>query len=496
MALRPYQVEAKDEIRLLFRKKKRRIIYTAPTGSGKTVTFASIAQDAVAMGSKVMIVVDRKELLDQAANKLREYGLHVTIITGGRRPKYAGRSAFVATVQTLLNRPLPDIDLLIIDEAHKQSFDKVLQRPEYGSCFVIGATATPHRTGKMTQLADLYHDMVETTSIPELVENGFLKPARTYAPQGADMTGVGTVMTPSGPDYNARGMFQAFDKLPLYEGVVDQYQKFASGTKAICFNINVEHSINTTAAFRRAGINAVHLDGDASKIVRENTLFDFKQGRIQVLCNCDLFTTGFDEPSIETVIVNRATKSIPLWLQMCGRGSRPFGRKEHFKIIDMGGNLARLGFWEQPREFSLTHTSRKSEGTAPVKECGGGGGEKKTDANGNEGCSCYIHASVMTCPYCGYIFPKPEKKTVAAEFKEILMKSPPLPANLKMPVSQMTIEQLEELRKHRGYSIGWLVNQVVRRDDLSLDELAAYKGYKRKWIETTRDRLGLKAVNE
>lgn len=487
MKLRPYQHEAKDAIRELFRKSKKKVILCKPTGSGKTVTFASIAQDAVQLGSKVLIVVDRKELLEQAVDKLKEYGLNSVIITGGKRPRYNGK-AFVATVQTLLKRELPEVDLIIVDEAHKQTFDKLLVRPEYAKAFVIGATATPLRTGKMNQLHDLYDELVETVTINELIEDGFLCPARTFSAKNApDVKGL----KKKNGDFDASAMFQVYDKQPLYDGVVEQYLKFAKGSKAICFNVNVEHSIKTAETFQRAGIRAVHVDGSMNKSRRENALFEFKRGLIDVLCNCDLFTTGFDEPSIETVIVNRATQSLPLWLQMCGRGSRRFGEKDHFKIIDMGGNVFRLGFWEQQRNYSLTHKVKESDQPAPVKECPG----DKLDKNNRGGCWSIIHASIMVCPHCGFEFEKKVKDPVRVEFAEILRKTvDALPENLKGDLSTKTIAELEEIRKIKKYSLGWLVNQVAKRSDLSLDELAAFKGYKRNWVQVTRERLGLNNV--
>ncbi len=453
-----------------------------PTGSGKTVTFASIAQDAVKMGSTVMIAVDRKELLEQAVDKLKAYGVHATVITGGRRPSYAGKTAFVATVQTLVNRPQPKIDLLIIDEAHKQTFDKLLSRPEYSRCFVIGATATPVRTGKMTQLVHLYDELVESVTIPQLIDEGFLVPALTYAAKDVDVSKIKTVAG----DYDVRGLFQAFDKMPLYDGVVDKYENHAPGSKAIVFNINVEHSMKTAEAFKRAGHKAAHVDGSMSKAERESILAQFKYGIVKILCNCDLFTTGYDEPSIETVIVNRATKSLTLWLQMCGRGSRPYAGKNEFTILDMGGNVFRLGFWEQDRVYSLEHKYKETAGVAPVKECD----ETKKDEKDRPGCGAIVHASVMTCPYCAFIFPKTEKKTVKAEFALILNKTVSiLPDHLKGDQSRMSLAELEEIRVLKKYSIGWLVNQVARRKDITLDELAAFKGYKRNWVEITRQRL-------
>jgi superfamily II DNA or RNA helicase len=486
MQLREYQQESKDQVRSLFTRGVRRVILCKPTGAGKTVTFASIAQDAVKKGNVVGIVVDRKELLDQAAKKLIAYGLAPQIIRGSNRVNYRAK-AFVATVQTLVKRPQPGLDLLIIDEAHKQTFDKLLLRPEYEKTFIIGATATPIRTGRMSQLSNFYSAIVEPVTLSELIADGYLMPAITYAAKdGADLAGVKT----SRGDYDNKQMFEAFNRSKLYAGVVEQYLRFARDERAICFCVNVEHSKKTAQAFESNGISAVHVDGAMSEKDREAALHGWRNGLFKILCNCELFTTGFDEPSIETVIVNRATQSIPLWLQMCGRGSRPCPEegKASFNIIDMGANVYRLGFWEQDREFKLTHEVRKKKGEAPVKECD----PTIEGNNGQYGCGAIVPASATVCKHCGREFPIKEKKLLVSDFGQVDDKRQPLPPELKeKKYKEMTLEELETVRKIRGYNIGWLIRQVAQREDLTLEELQKFKGYKAGWVHTTKKRLGL-----
>ena len=207
--LRPYQTEGKNEIRERFANGDRAVIFCSPTGSGKTVTFADMARDAVLNGLTVMILVDRKELLDQAKKKLIEYGLNPSIITAGRTGK-TGASSYIATVQTLVKRKFPPVDLLIIDEAHKQIFDKVLKREEYKNAFIIGATATPYRTGRMNQLSEFYNDLVETVSINDLIAAGYLVPAITY---GAKID-TSKVKIKRG-EFDSEDLYKAFDK-PTY----------------------------------------------------------------------------------------------------------------------------------------------------------------------------------------------------------------------------------------------------------------------------------------
>lgn len=476
--LRPYQTDGKTAIRTSFLKGRKKVIFCSPTGSGKTVTFANIARESVLNGFKVMIIVDRKELLQQARNKLIDYGLNPSLITAGRTGK-KGAVSYIATVQTLVRRHFPPVDLLIIDEAHKQIFDKVLEREEYKDAFVIGATATPYRTGRMSQLSKNYDALIETVSINELILEGYLVPAITY---GAKVD-VSKIKIKRG-DYDSEELYKAFDKATLYAGVVDKYLKFAKNTKAICFCINVEHSKKVAQSFNAAGISAVHLDGKTPKKEREGILKAFSAGVFRVLCNVEVLTTGFDEWTIETVIVNLATKSLPKWLQMAGRGSRITPRefkgargylqKEHFNLIDMGGNVFSLGFWEQDREYSLDHKTKDSVDAAPVKECP----EDKTDENQKEGCGAIIAAPAPVCKYCGYIFPKKKNEPKDVEFIQ-LENYEFLPSELVgKSWGSMSIEELEKVRVIKGYKLGWIVKQILINKDLNLSDYARFKGYK------------------
>lgn len=484
-SLRPYQVDAKKDIRGYFSEGVKKIIFCSPTGSGKTVTFADMAREAVLNGFRVGIVVDRKELLEQAKEKLISYGLNPSIITAGRTGK-VGAKSYVATVQTLVRREIPEVNFWIIDEAHKQIFDKLLSLPQFVDSYVIAATATPYRTGKMNQLSSLYGALVETVTINDLIQDGFLSPAITY---GAKVD-TSKIKIKRG-DYDTEELYKAFDKATLYAGVVDKYKRFANGEKAIVFNINVEHSKKVTAAFNDAGIPAVHLDGKTPKAERSRILEAYHKGLFKVLNNVEVLTTGFDEWTIETVIVNLATKSLPKWLQMCGRGSRitphnlkgvsGYLQKEHFNIIDMGGNVFRLGFWEQEREFSLTHKTKDTVDAAPVRVCP----EETYDAPTPDlkrepilGCGAIVHASAPSCKFCGFVFERKKSAPVESEFIQ-LENYQFLPEELiGKSWGSMGLEELERVRTIKGFKLGWIVKQIIMNKDLELIDYARMREFK------------------
>lgn len=497
--LRPYQVDSKREVKSLFRERHRSIILCLPTGGGKTVTFADIARDAVSKSKRVMIVVDRIELLGQAKEKLIAYGLNPSVISSGKKGR-TGSNCYVATVQTLARRESPEVDLIIIDEAHKQIFDKIIERPEYKDVFFIGATATPSRTKKMNQLSKNYTAMVETITISELIQKGFLSPAITYGAK-LDTSKIKT----KGNDFDNSSMYDSFNKSVLYKGVVEKYKRFADKTKALVFNINVEHSKKVTQAFKAAGYSAAHIDGTTPKNERVSILKAFSKGVIQVLNNAEVLTTGYDEWTIETIIVNRATQSLPLWLQMAGRGSRitpkelqgdsRYLQKEHFNLIDMGGNVHRLGFWEQEREYSLTHNTSDSLGVAPVRTCPEDKRDSPTDSIKNKraeagleetkiGCGAMLHASAPNCKYCGFVFEKTEKTEGEAEFIQLEnYESLPIELVGKSFLS-MNFDELETVKNIRGYKFGWIIKQILMSEDLELIDYAKFKNYKypRNWV--------------
>jgi len=500
MELRPYQTELKNDVRDCFSRGEKSVVLCSPTGSGKTVTFADICRNSVDNGFRVMIVVDRKELIDQSVAKLNDYGLKSEIITGGKKWINYSSRCYVATVQTLKKRKFPFVELVVIDEAHKQIFDDVAIEYKNRGSFIIGATATPLRKGRtMTQLGSIYDQMVQSVDIADLISDGFLCPARTFG-SVVDIKGVGL----SGGDYKSDQMFDVYDKPFLYDGLISHWNKFANGKKTLVFNINVEHSKKTRDAFRSAGISCEHIDGTTPKSEREKILRDFKFGKFSVLCNVEILTTGYDEPSIECVVINRRTKSVPLWLQMCGRGSRLFRNKNEFIILDMGGNVIELGFWERKRNFSLWHAI-KGKGVAPEKQCPDPFVEHFDDGSFREytrdeltpekrkkhGCGSFIHASAPVCSDCGFEFPKNERKMIETEINEMIDGSSGIvvvPDHLKKPYSEMNFDELLEIQKIKGFKKHWILHQIDQTDE-NLTKFAEFMGYKKSWIHFAKKKI-------
>jgi superfamily II DNA or RNA helicase len=268
-------------------------------------------------------------------------------------------------------------------------------------------------------------------------------PCRTYAAK-ADFSDVKV----TGGDYNNAALFKKFDEAVLYDGLVEQFEKFARDKKTLIFNVNVEHSLKTVEKLREAGYTCEHVDGSTPSEKRRKILADFKAGAFQILSNCSVLTTGYDEPSIEAIIVNRATMSLPLWLQMAGRGSRLHQNKPFFTLIDMGANCYKHGLWDDSRTWSLVKPRRSSSGVAPVKLC--------------EGCEAMNHASARECKECGKPFDIKKKALKKAEFVEVNRNR----GGVNTFVSAgKTIEQLKAHAAKMGYNPRWAYVQLKLQEN-------------------------------
>lgn len=454
-----------------------------PTGSGKTVVFTTLAKKTIEkdLFSRCLILTDRIELLSQAGGALASSGVLWSPIKAGAEPDLTHR-VHVGMIETVCRRieryvsMIESYDLIIIDECHRGNFFKIFKHIS-DRTYVIGATATPLAASKKDPLKNYYGGIVCPVQIHDLIEDGFLVPAITYSAK-IDRSALRTKMG----EYTDESLMDTFDKREVYDGVIDKYRKFAGGRKAICFNVNVAHSLRMRDEFLSAGINCEHVDGTTPPDERTAILARFKAGLTQVLCNVGIVTTGYDEPSVSCIIVNRATKSLPLFLQMAGRGSRlhlPSG-KENFILLDMGENYKELGMWEQDRDWIrlFNNPKKPGEGVAPVKSC--------------PECEAIIPASAPACPYCGYEIPKKKDEKKAPkeiEFERIFgvprsTVAKPHPSTWR----RMTVTQMAMTVRAGVYKPGWAIRQIKERcesESQLRSELASFgqfMGYKSGWL--------------
>lgn len=403
---RDYQEKGINDIAVLAAKKVRRIVFQAATGSGKTVLFAGLTKRyrVKYTTKRVLIAVHRQELMHQTVTALKKVaGIEAGMLIAGYNTPvrkmgevyipYNGAQVIVCMIETLHNRfkkyenYLGDIGMLITDECHLANFNKIYDH--FPNSLIVGFTATPISANKRLPLKNFFDDIVAPVTIEKLINDGHLAKNITITVKGS-VSRKG--LRVKGGEFDENEMAKAYSSPKHIENCVKAYAKYCMGEKTMIFNCNVEHSKLVCDAFVRAGYNCRHIDGNASNEERTSTLEWFKNTPDAILCNVALYTTGFDEPTVLNIIINRATMSLPLWLQMCGRGSRAIPDiKDHFKIIDLGANVAEHQDWHYPHNW--THYFHHPEKVGPKK----GGGPTKLCVE----CEAMIHLSVKICPYCG-----------------------------------------------------------------------------------------------
>lgn len=390
---RQYQTDARIQLYNEIRKGYKRIVLCMPTGAGKTTTAGTIINQCVLGGKRVLICIHSEELVKQFANRLyTQFDLMSGVIMAGHKPNYSYKCQ-VASIQSLIRRQFPEADIIFIDEGHRSrasTYKKILDSyPD--SVIKVALTATPFR-GDGKSLGEMFDTIVQPVSTLELIKMGHLVPTDVYGPMDerrVNLIGVGTRMG----DFNKGQLYDRYHDVGLYKGVVDNYLKNGQGKQGICFNVNIEHSINTNKEFQDAGIASEHVDGKMVKSKRRLYYNAFVKGEIKMIHNVALYTEGVDVPACEVVILNRATKSLNLYVQMVGRAARPAPNKTHAIVLDHGDNTDRFGFWEFYDDHKFDLEKPKPPGEKKVLECQ---------------CGKILSKKDLDCPSCGeMINPEP-----------------------------------------------------------------------------------------
>ncbi len=388
LQLRDYQQEIVDRTSTALARNPR-VLVQAPTGAGKTALATHMVGGAAKRGRRVLFLVHRTELLTQASGAFERQGIvHGTIAAG--MPYNPHHSVYVGGIATVARRlsTLPRFDLVVVDECHHaaaKSWSDTLQalHPRW----TIGLSATPCRLDGRG-LNEHFDTIVEGPAVATLIERGFLSPFRVFAPSVLDLSGVRTIAG----DYNRGDVAAAADKPAIIGDAVAHYNALTPGKRAVAFCVSVAHAEHVALQFREAGISARAIDGDMPPADRAQALADFEAGRILVLASVDLVSEGFDLPAIEAAILLRPTKSLSLYLQQVGRVLRTSPGKSEAIILDHVGNVARHGFPDDAREWTLEGITRRAGSGAadvPVKTCP----------------SCYrVHRPAAACPACGHSY--------------------------------------------------------------------------------------------
>lgn len=334
MKLRPYQENARTAVWEEWNSGRDKTLLVLPTGCGKTIVFAAIAEDAVRKGGRVLILAHRGELLDQAADKImKATGLGCSVEKAEQSCLGQWFRVTVGSVQTLMRIKRLEqfrhdhFDTIIIDEAHhaiSDSYQVILRY--FSSAKVLGVTATPDR-GDQKNLGKVFDSLAYEYTLPQAIKEGYLVPIKALTvPVKIDFSKVGT----SGGDYKPGDIATALD--PYLEQIAEEMSKYCADRKTVVFLPLVKTSQKFRDILNRHGFRAAEVNGNSDD--REQILSDYANGKYNVLCNSMLLTEGWDCPEVDCVVVLRSTKVRALYCQMVGRGTRLAEGKDHLLLLD------------------------------------------------------------------------------------------------------------------------------------------------------------------
>ena len=393
-----------------------------------------IAQSGTAKHNNVLFLVHRKELCEQIEETFTECEVDFNYCQIG----------MVQTITRRLNK-IPEPKIIITDETHHSLSNSYLRIYDYfPNAVKLGFTATPIRMNE-GGLGKVYDSLVEGVSTKWLIENNYLSPYKYYSVKLADTSGLHIKRG----DFDNHELAALMEHKHIYGDTVENYFKLAKGKKTIIYCASIKSSQATIEEFKQAGISAAHVDGTTAPAERKKIIQDFRDGKITVLSNVDLFGEGFDVPDCECVILLRPTKSLTLFIQQSMRSMR-YKESKTAIIIDHVGNVFEHGFPDDQREWSLASRKKKTKSTVHVKQC--------------DICFACIPTGTDVCPECGYVFPKQERTErekidieLAEVTKELIMRAKPYDYYKKIK----TFDDMRAFQKAKGYKFGFVLHKCM-----------------------------------
>ena len=454
MKPRHYQTTAVDSVFDHWNNGVRSVLVVAPTGAGKTVMIVMAIRRLRATKRRALVVVHRRELVTQASEKLREVfgSLDVGVIAPGH--DYSPFAPIqVGTVQTLLaKKALPDVEVVVFDEAHHFLADDWGKLGEhYSKARCLGVTATPERSDGRA-LGDMFDQLVVTTSYSELIAEGFLVSCRVFRPPetlGSDL---------------AQHPLQA-------------YQNYGEGSGGFIFASSVATANELAGDFRAAGVSAEAITAKTPPVDRAAIMRRLKSGETLIGSNVYTLTEGVDVPAARVCILARGCNHVSPFLQMVGRVLRPAPGKADAILLDLSGATLKHGLPTEARIYSLKGKGITRTAQDPLRNC--------------PMCGATMLASVRACIACGFVPPVAARKM--PKIHDVALQAVWDGANTPQPAKDRELDRLRLHASGGGYSVGWVVKEYRRlfdeppqmtpdeqRSELrKLQALGAAKGYKR-----------------
>lgn len=354
--LRPYQKFIIDKVK----KRRGSVLIEAPTGSGKSVIASNIAKNEIERGGKVLIVAPKIILLKQLQETFSE--LNPSIIHGAK--DYDNEhNVFISTIQTAHKRDLGFTPtMILIDEVHFGFDGKMIENLlEDFEGRLIGLSATPYdRQGKILEGFD---EHIDNFDLEYMIKNDYLHEPKCYSPIKVDLSNISIIAG----DYNQKELNTRFNtKDDIYKVINATKDVILNRKASLIFCINILHAEAIAAVYNDVGITTRAIHSNLSQAEQVEIMNDFKSGKIKLLANPMLLTTGFDYPATDTIILARPTKSQNLFRQMVGRGLRLSDNKKDALVLDCAGIISDLGFPTEKIQEVKNNVSLKNT----CKECG------------------------------------------------------------------------------------------------------------------------------
>lgn len=476
--LRPHQVRAIEGLRSSLASGCAAPLLQLPTGAGKTVIAAHVVDGLRSRLKRVAFCVPSIGLVDQTFDRFRENGIDpadMGVLQGNHPWRRPHAPIQIATAQTLSRRSLPDVDAVVIDEAHLrfEVYDSWIKSTLGGQIsplagksevaathvandmrlasrrlprpFFVGLSATPWSKG----LGLLFDDLIKPTSMQELIDGGFLSKFKVYAPSHPDLTGVRTVAG----DYHEGDLAERMNQGELVADVVSTWLRLGNNQPTLCFATGRAHAKALHDRFTGAGVSAAYVDANTPREEREHIGQQLAAGVIKVVCNIGTLTTGIDW-DVRCLILARPTKSHSLFVQIIGRALRTAPGKDYATILDHSDTHLRLGMVTDIDFDVLDDGKPKKKAAKEAKE------KKLPLPTECLSCGGLIPVGIAACPCCGVAPPKPAFQEADGELDELRSdgsrtKGPSSKDRLRTLGKQEVWAQIRWLQEARNRSAGW-----------------------------------------
>lgn len=509
--LRPYQkkfIKSLAQTMLI----DTRVIACAPTGSGKSKMMASIALNAIKPKPKqlpksVLVITESRNIYGQLRKELP-----IIDINAGIQEVHVQRgTVYLAMAQTLSRRPQMiqefkelGYDLIIMnDEAHIGTASKLLMN-FVDTNYILGFTATPDWKAAK-HLPKIYNECVQACQVDDLIQEGFLCSYRHIARDSADLD----ILEMRGADFSEESQEAAFSTSEVYDGLLEDLHQYKF-KKAMVFCASIKSCEETYMQLLENGFAVCRYHSGNKDFPLDNPDFElakFIDPKIN-LCNICVsvasLTKGFDFPPVDMICLLRKTNSLPLYLQMMGRGSRPVTweqavregwdkfmtqAKTEFTVLDYGSHYKdpNLGLywddrdwlekWQEPKSRKK---KKEGEGVASLKIC--------------ENCDELISANARICALCGYVYPLIEKQLAVGEMVEVTRHYTDLIGRNVGSLSPMELSVYAKMKSKRNHAIRIAMCQENNGASGFIRDFGRKMGFNSEWVTHTENEARVRAV--